>query len=329
MDRTTAETDQTIRQNSTRRPGRRRAAVRATAGMAAFALTGSLGVAGAHASTPEPAAAQGVSQEEYLEMLEDLVQQLEDLEGFEDFAEEMEEIEGPDEDEEDALDDADDEDEGFGDEDDEDLDEDEQETGLEEDDDDAGSSEDGFEAPLGAQELEDAFLEDSELPSGWEAGSAEVIFDETMTGGSFYKNFAFDGLEADPACLDAMQEIDEMEEDAEAAVTSEAENGEAELGTMLVSTPEEHDFFEGYYEDVVEECGTIRFEGAEIEFQPTRNSEGVQVRMENQGEEQWFYMAGQSYGNNHALLVADSQEEIEDFEDILADQLEKLEEEIG
>lgn len=273
MDRMTAET--TRRSSTTRR----RIAFRASAGMAACALTGSLGVAGAHASAS--AASEGIGQEKYLEMLEELV----DL------------VTGE-----------------------EDEDEDES----------AGASEYDLDAPLSAQELEGSVLEESELPGGWEySGAPEVIFDETMSGGSFYKDFSFDGLEADPACLDAMEAIDELEEDAEAAVTYEAQDGEAQAGSILVSTPEEHDFFSGYYRDVVEECGTIRFDGAEVEFQPTEHGQGVQVRMQVQGEESWFYMAGQSYGNNHVLVIADSGEEIEDFEQILSDQLEKLEAELS
>ena len=56
---------------------------------------------------------------------------------------------------------------------------------------------------------------------------------------------------------------------------------------------------------------------------------GVQIRYQDGDVDGYFYMAGQSYGNNHVLVIADSGEEIEDFEQILSDQLEKLEAELS
>lgn len=225
MDRITAETEQIITDqlNTDRAVGpqgadkargsRRRVGARLGAGAAAFALTSSFGVAGAHASTPE-AAGSGLSQDEYLEVVEQLAERLGDVEGFEDLE-------------------------------------------------------------------------------------------------------------------DAMGAIDDLEEDAQAAVSYEAAAGDEEVSAILVSTPEEHDFFDGYYQDVVDECRTLDLGDGEIEFQLTDSADGVQVRMESSGHEEWFYMAGQSFGANHVMVVGEAPGELDDYEDVLADQVELMEEEVS
>lgn len=226
-------------------------------------------------------------------MLEGLLQELQGLEGFEQLEDFSKELEGTDDEEGN------------------------------------GTAEDDPVAPLGAGELESIALSESELPSGW--GYLEepsVIFESGMAG-TFYKDFSFDGVDADPVCQGAMDELDQLEEDADSAVSYQAEDGEAVLRTILVSTPEQHDMFGGYYEDIAEECGTLNFAGGQIDFHPTEYAEGLEVRMEVYGEENWFYMAGQSYGTNHVLVTAESEEQVDDFEEILADQLEKLEGEVG
>lgn len=304
MGRITAETDQGVTAEAAavqtmtgeaagRVTGRRRGvAARVSAVMATCAMTGFFGVTGAQASAPDPASSDLASQE-YLEMLEGLLQELQGLEGFEQLEDFSEGLEGM------------------------------------EDDEDAGAVGDEPDAPLGAGELESIALGESELPSGW--GYLEepsVIFESGMAG-TFYKDFFFEGVDADPVCQGAMDELDQLEEDADSAVSYQAEDGEAVLRTILVSTPEQHDMFGGYYEDIAEECGTLTFAGGQIDFHPTEYAEGLEVRMEVYGEESWFYMAGQSYGTNHVLVTAESEEQVDDFEEILADQLEKMEGEVG
>lgn len=316
MDRITAETEQIITDqlNTDRAVGpqgadkargsRRRVGARLGAGAAAFALTSSFGVAGAHASTPE-AAGSGLSQDEYLEVVEQLAERLGDVEGFED----LEDAWG--EGAEDAFDAGDEEGEG--------------------DEEEGSSSEGDFADPLGAEELERLALAESDLPdSDWEfTAEPEVIFDESVHGASFYKDFSFEGLGADPACEDAMGAIDDLEEDAQAAVSYEAAAGDEEVSAILVSTPEEHDFFDGYYQDVVDECRTLDLGDGEIEFQLTDSADGAQVRMESSGHEEWFYMAGQSFGANHVMVVGEAPGELDDYEDVLADQVELMEEEVS
>ena len=73
---------------------------------------------------------------------------------------------------------------------------------------------------------------------------------------------------------DAMGAIDDLEEDAQAAVSYEAAAGDEEVSAILVSTPEEHDFFDGYYQDVVDECRTLDLGDGEIEFQLTDSADG-------------------------------------------------------
>lgn len=280
---------------------RRRVCARLGAGAAAFALTSSFGAAGAHASTLE-ATGSGFSQDEYLEMFEELAERLGDVEGFEEL--------------EDAL--------GAG-----EGQLDEGEGGDEPDSD--SDSEGDVADPLSAEALERLALAESDLPDpDWEfMAEPEVIFDEAVDGASFYKDFSSDGLSADPACEDAMGAIDDLEEDAQAAVAYEAAAGDEEVSAILVSTPEEHDFFEGYYQDVVDECGTFDLGDGEIEFQLTESAEGVQVRIESSGREEWFYMAGQSFGANHVMVVGEAPSELDDYEDILADQVELMADEVG
>ena len=304
MGRITAETDQvataettavqTMTGGAAARVARRhrRVAARASAVMAACAMTGFLGVTGAQASAPAPASSEQISQE-YLEMVESLLQELEGLEGFEQLEDFSKELEGVENDEDD------------------------------------GTVEDEPDVPLGAGELESIALSESELPSGWEYSEEPGVIFESGMAGTFYKDFHFDGVDAGPVCQDAMDELDQLEEDADSAVSYQAEDGEAVLRTILVSTPEQHDMFGGYYEDIAEECGTLTFAGGQIDFHPTEYAEGLEVRMEVYGEESWFYMAGQSYGTNHVLVTAESEEQVDDFEEILADQLEKMEGKVG
>lgn len=239
-------------------------------------------------------------------MIEQLAERLGNVEGFEEL--------------EDAV--------GEGAEDAPEDDEDDEDDGEEEDD---SLSEGEFADPLSAEELERLAVAESDLPdSDWAfTAEPEVIFDESVHGASFYKDFSFEGLGAEPACEDAMESIDDLEEDAQAAATYEAAAGDEEVSAILVSTPEEHDFFDGYYQDVVDECGTLDLGDGEIEFQLTDSADGVQVRMEGSGQEEWFYMAGRSFGANHVMVVGEAPRELDDYEDILADQVELMEEEVS
>lgn len=300
MDRITAETDQTITDQTVElkraekaQGRRRRASARLGAGMAAFALTSTFGVAGAHASSPE-AVGSGFSQEDYLEMLKELAERLEGIEGFEE------------------LDDADHTD------------------GEDEDEDEESDSEGDFAGPLDASVLTEVALTEAELPTGWEFETEPQIAFDQHDDASFYKNLSLEMSAASAECNDAIEAVDDIEEDAQSAVDYTAEAQGQVAYTMLVSTPEEHDFFDGYYEDVVDECGTVtEGPGIEIEYELIDGGNGVQVRYQDGDVDGYFYMAGQSFGNNHVMVIGESFEEPEDIDEILADQIDLMEEEVS
>lgn len=317
MDRVTAEADQTITDQTVElkraekaQGRRRRASARLGAGMAAFALTSTFGVAGAHASSPE-VVGSGFSQEDYLEMLKELAERLEGIEGFEDIEDAFDEGDA----DEDPLDDEDDDedplDEGEG------------------DDADSGSEGD-FAGPLEASVLTEVALTEDELPTGWEfEEEPQVAFDQ-HSDASFYKNFNLDMSAASQECNDAIEAVDDIEEDAQSAVEYTAEAQGQTAYTMLVSTPEEHDFFDGYYEDVVDECGTVaEGPGIEIEYELIDGGNGVQMRYQDGDVDGYFYMAGQSFGSNHVMVIGESFEEPEDIEELLSDQIDLMEEEVS
>lgn len=300
MARITAETDQTITDQTVElkraekaQGRRRRASARLGAGMAAFALTSTFGVAGAHASSPE-AVGSGFSQEDYLEMLKELAERLEGIEGFEE------------------LDDADHTD------------------GEDEDEDEESDSEGDFAGPLDASVLTEVALTEDELPTGWEFETEPKVAFDQHDDASFYKNLSLEMSAASAGCNDAIEAVDDIEEDAQSAVDYTAEAQGQTAYTMLVSTPEEHDFFDGYYEDVVDECGTVtEGPGIEIEYELIDGGNGVQIRYQDGDVDGYFYMAGQSFGNNHVMVIGESFEEPEDIEELLSDQIDLMEEEVS
>lgn len=342
MDRITAETDQTITDQTAEPKGaekakgrRRRVSARLGAGMAAFALTSTFGVAGAHASSPE-AVGSGFSQEEYLEMLEELAEQLEAIEGFEDIEDAFDEGDEDEEPLDDDSEDGDDEDPFEDDEEDHEdpFDDEDAEDPLDEDEDESDGADSGsegdFAGPLDASVLTEVALTEDELPTGWEfEEEPQVAFDQ-HSDASFYKNFNLDMSAASEECNDAIEAVDDIEEDALSAVEYTAEAQGQTAYTMLVSTPEEHDFFDGYYEDVVDECGTVtEGPGIEIEYELLDGGNGVQMRYQDGDVDGYFYMAGQSFGNNHVMVIGESFEEPEDIDELLADQIDLMEEEVS
>lgn len=300
MDRITAETEQATTDKTAEPKGaepvrgrRRRVSARLGAGMAAFALTSTFGVAGAHASSPA-VVGSGFSQEDDLEMLKELAERLKGIEGFE------------------GIEDAD----HLGDED-------------EDGDEDSGTGGD-FAGPLDAKPLTEVALTEDQLPTGWEFETEPQIAFDQHDDASFYKDLSLEMSAASAECNDAIDAVDDIEEDAQSAVDYTAEAQDQVVYTMLVSTPEEHDFFDGYYEDVVDECGTVtEGPGIEIEYELIDGGNGVQIRYQDGDVDGYFYMAGQSFGNNHVMVFGESSEEPEEIDELLSDQIELMEEEVS
>lgn len=189
--------------------------------------------------------------------------------------------------------------------------------------------------PLGAVELRDSLLEDGEyadsevqeFPAGFLLQEPINTHGDASGGGlPFSKNLTLPGWTLEEDCSAAMEAIDSIEVTANHALEATVSDGEHLVQIMIVATPDEHELFLPYYQELSTACSSyVDPDGDLIEISPTSSAEGVHINLEVYGEPQpTFHMAGYSFGHNHVLLINDTGLDDQIFDEMLEAQVQKL-----
>lgn len=203
----------------------------------------------------------------------------------------------------------------------------------------SGDLEWSLDEPLDSVGLRDALLEDGEYADSevQEFPEGFLLQEPISTHGDisgdglpFSKSLTLPGWVLEDECSAAMDAIDSIEVTATHALEATVSDGEHDVQIMIVATPDEHELFRPYYQELSDACdGYVDPDGDLIEVPTTSSAEGVHISLEVYGEPQpTFHMAGYSFGHNHVLLLNESGIDDEVFDEILGAQVQKLHEQV-